>query len=106
MHTRIKKKKLRSSIVPRVCVVEERKTYSYSMARHVTRMGAAYMCALSSSPTTEHSEDLESVYRKAEGRASRMRCIHHMHIPGTYIVLDERLSDPWYLVSYYNVDRI
>ena len=29
-----------------------------------------------------------------------------MHVVRTYIVLDERLIDPWYLVSYYTVDSI
>ena len=61
-----------------VHVVGERKTYSYGMARHGTRIVAAYICALSSSPTQD-SNDLESVYRKVEGGASRMRCIHHIH---------------------------
>ena len=67
------------SIVPRVFVVEERKTYSHGMARHGTRIGAAYMCALSRSPTTEDSEDFESVYKKSEVGASRMRCINRVH---------------------------
>ena len=76
------------------------------MARHRTRIGAAYMCALSRSPTTEDSEDFESVCRKSEGGASRMGCIHRVHACTTYIVLDERLIDPCYLVSYYTADRI
>ena len=29
-----------------------------------------------------------------------------MYLVRTYIVLDERLIDPWYLVSYYAVDSI
>ena len=40
-----------------VFVVEERKTCSHGTARHGTRTGVAYMCALSRSPTTEESED-------------------------------------------------
>ena len=81
-------------------VVEERKTYSHGMARHGTRIGAACMCALSRSPTTEDSEDFESVYRKSEDGASR---IHEMYssrtyLIRTYIVLDERFISPWYLV--------
>ena len=37
-----------------------------------------------------------------------MRCIHHIHACTWYvrIVLDERLIDLWYLVSYYTVDII
>ena len=30
----------------------------------------------------------------------------YMYLIRTYIVLDERLIDPWYLVSYYTVDSI
>ena len=72
------------SIVPREYVVEERKTYSHSMVRHGTRIGAAYSCALCSSPT-EDSEDLGSVYRKVEGGASRMKGIHHIHTCTWYV---------------------
>ena len=62
------------------------------MARHSTCIGAAYICILSSSPT-KYSGDLQTVHRKSEGVTSRVRRIHHMHIPGTYTyhVLDERL---------------
>ena len=39
-----------------------------------------------------------------------MRCIYHIHacmyLVRTCIVLDERLIDPWYLISYYTVDSI
>ena len=93
------------SIVPRLYVVKERKTYPYGMARHGTRIVTAYICALSSSPTTQDSEDVESVYRKAEGGASRMRCNHRVHActGNSYIVLDEV---DWPLVPYYTVDSI
>ena len=48
-------------------------------ARHRTRVGAVCMCALSRCPTTEDSEDFESVYRKSEDGVSRERCIHRVH---------------------------
>ena len=54
------------------------------MARHGTRMVAAYICALSSSPT-EDSDDFEGVYRKVEGGASRMRYIRHIHACTCYV---------------------
>ena len=43
-------------IVPRVYVFDERKAHSDGMARHGTRIGTAYICALSSS-STEDSGD-------------------------------------------------
>ena len=67
-----------------VFVVEERKTYPHGMARHGTRIGAAYMCDLSRSPTTEDSEDFESVYRKSEDGVSRMRCVHRVYVRMSY----------------------
>ena len=67
-----------------VYVVEERKTCSYGMTRHGTRIVAAYICDLSSSPTEDY-EDLESKYRKVEGGASRMRCVHLVHACTWYV---------------------
>ena len=54
------------------------------MARRGTRIVVTYICALSSSPT-EDSDDLESVYRKVEGGASRMSCIDHIHAYTRYV---------------------
>ena len=67
-------------------------------------MVAAYICALSSSPT-EVLEDRERI-SKSRRRGVTYGCIHHIRIPGKYAALDERLVDPWYLVSYYTADRI
>ena len=78
------------------------------MPRHGTRIVAAYICALSSSPTEDY-DDLESVYRKIRGRGitygmySSHTC---MYLVRTYTVLDESLIDAWCLASYYAVDSI
>ena len=52
------------------------------MARHRTRVGAVYVCALSRSPTTEDSENFE---RKSEDGAARERCIHRVYACTWYV---------------------
>ena len=69
-----------------VFVVEERRTCLHGMARHSTRIGAADMCALSRSPTTEDSEEFESVHRKSEGERHVWDVlIAYVHVPDTYV---------------------
>ena len=72
------------------------------MARHRTRIGAAYMCALSRSPTTEDSEDFESVYRKSEDGASRMRCIHRVYACTWYVRMSYKMKGSFTLGTWYN----
>ena len=56
---------------------------SYGMARHGMRIVAAYVCALSRSPT-EDSEARDRI-SKSRGRGVTYGCIHHMRIPGAYV---------------------
>ena len=79
----------RNSIVPWVYVVEEQKTYSYGMARHGTRIGGVYICALSSSPTEDYW-DLDSVHRISKSRGQGVTyemysVVFITHVPGTYV---------------------
>ena len=52
----------------------------------------------------ETRERTPYIEKPGAGRHVRDVFITYMHVPGTYILLDERLIDPWYLVSYYTVD--
>ena len=47
--------------------------YRRGMARHGTRIGAVYICALSSSPTEDYG-DLESVYRISKSQGQGVTC--------------------------------
>ena len=66
------------------------------MARHGTPIVAAYICALSSSPT-EDSGDLESVYRmsKSRGQGVTYDEVYSSHsytwYVGNVLLIDERL---------------
>ena len=54
------------ALAPQKKMIAERKTYSYGIARHGTRVVAANVCVISSS-TTEDSEDRERI-SKSRGR--------------------------------------
>ena len=54
-------------------------TYSYGMARHGTRIVAAYICALESNSPTEDSEDRAYIEKPRAGR--------HIWIYSSYVYL-------------------
>ena len=91
------------------CRGTENVSIRYGTAWYAYRRGV-YLCSLKQSyrrfwrlTSRERSSYIE---KPRAGRNVWDVFITYMHVVRTYIVLDERLIDPWYLVSYYTVDSI
>ena len=94
------------SIVTRArCRGTETTSIRYGTAYHAYRRDVYIYSSIS---PTEDSGDRERLSKsRGQGITYEMYSSHTcMYLVRTYIVLDERLIDPWYLVLYYNVDRI